>query len=279
MAADLQRTQLSEFLKGCRARLSPAQVGLPEPDRRRTPGLRREDVAVLVGVSVTWYTWLEQGRNISVSADLLERVSSTLQLNPQEREYLFALVQGRAPPLTPGRTEEVSPRVRRMLDVLTIPALVMTTRWDVVAWNELVVRIFRDYSKLPPDKRNLLKILLTYPEYRTDPVEFEAIARRVLAKFRVDYSQSAGDPAFEALIAELNEECEVFRRLWPRSEISACSEGINVVRHVQLGGITFEHSSYVPESSRNLRVIIFVPHDKASAAKVARVSGFARRAS
>jgi transcriptional regulator with XRE-family HTH domain len=271
MAADIQRVQLSEFLKGCRARLSPAQLGLPEPDRRRTPGLRREDVAVLVGVSVTWYTWLEQGREISVSADLLERLSATLQLSPDEREYLFALVQGRAAPLLRGPREEASPRVRRMLDALCLPALVITNRWDVVAWNELVARIFRDYAKLPAEERNLLKILLTYPEYQRDPAEYEATARRVLAKFRVDYSQSAGDPAFEALICELDEQCELFRHLWPCSEISSRSEGINVVRHVQLGGITFEHSSYVPEGSRNLRVIIFVPHDKESADKVARL--------
>jgi transcriptional regulator with XRE-family HTH domain len=280
MAADIQRIQLSEFLKGCRARLAPAQVGLPEPDRRRTPGLRREDVAVLVGVSVTWYTWLEQGREISVSADLLERISATLQLTPDEREYLFALVQGRAAPLLPGQSEEeVSPRVRRMVDAMSLPALVMTNRWDVVAWNQLVTRIFRDYSKLPVTERNLLKILLTSPEYQRDPAEYEAIARRVLAKFRVDYSQSVGDLAFEALIAELSEESEIFRRWWPTSEISARSEGINVVRHVQLGGITFEHSSYVPEGSRNLRVLIFVPHDEESAAKVARLVAEIRRAS
>lgn len=279
MAADIQRVQISEFLKGCRARLSPAQVGLPEPDRRRTPGLRREDVAVLVGVSLTWYTWLEQGREISVSADLLERISATLQLDPDEREYLFTLVQRRGAPLLPGESEECSPSVRRMLEAISLPALVMTRRWDVVAWNELVARIFRDYAKLPPDQRNLLKILLTSPQYRQDPAEYEGIARRVLAKFRVDYSQAAGDPAFEALIDELNTECEAFRRLWPSAEIRTRTEGVHAISHVQLGGITFEHSSYVPEGSRNLRVILFVPHDAESAGKLARLASGLRSVS
>jgi transcriptional regulator with XRE-family HTH domain len=273
---DIQRGQLSEFLKGCRARIGPAEVGLPEPERRRTPGLRREDVAALAAVSVTWYTWLEQGRDIRVSADVLERISATLRLSRDERDYLFALVQGRSAPIVPGQSEEVSPCTLRMIEALCVPALVMTIRWDVIAWNALITRIFRDYSQLPPQDRNLLKILLTAPEYQLDPEEYQTTARRVLAKFRVDYSQAAGDPAFEQLISELNAGCEIFRRLWLSPEILAVSEGINIVRHVQAGSITFEHSSYVPEGNRNLRVIVFVPKDEDSARKVARFSGCGR---
>jgi transcriptional regulator with XRE-family HTH domain len=273
---DIQRGQLSEFLKGCRARIGPSDVGLPEPERRRTPGLRREDVAALAGVSVTWYTWLEQGRDIRVSADVLERISVTLRLTRDERDYLFALVQGRSAPIVRGQSEEISPCTLRMIEALCVPALVMTYRWDVIAWNALITPIFRDYSQLPPQDRNLLKILLTAPEYQLDPEEYETTARRVLAKFRVDYSQAAGDPAFEQLINELNAGCEMFRRLWLSPEILAVSEGINIVRHVQAGSITFEHSSYVPEGNRNLRVLVFVPKDEDSARKVARFSGCGR---
>lgn len=256
-----------DFLKGCRARLSPQDVGLPDTNRRRTPGLRREDVAALAGVSVTWYTWLEQGRNIQVSADVLERICSTLRMSPDEREYLFALVQRRPAPPIPARADEVSPTLLRMIDSLGVPALVMTTRWDVIAWNALTVPVFRDYGKMEPDKRNLLRILLVDDSaYRADPVTFEETARRVLSKFRVDYSQTPHDSKFEELIRELDAGCPIFQRLWNNPEVRGRSEA--VAFHPQLGGLMLEHSSYVPEGSPTLRVVIFVPYDEASRAKI-----------
>ncbi len=267
---DTQRRQLSDFLKSCRARLSPAQVGLPDTNRRRTPGLRREDVAALAGVSVTWYTWLEQGRDIQVSAEVLERICTTLRMTADEREYLFALVQHRPAPPVLSHALEVSPTLTRMLDSLAVPAIVMTMRWDVIAWNDLAARVFRDYAKMAPEQRNLLRILLVDDAaYQRDPVSYEVMARRVLSKFRVDYSQSAGDPSFEELIAELTARCPIFGRLWnsPSPEVTGRSEA--VAEHPQYGGMTFEHSSYVPEGSPALRLVIFVPYDEASASRVA----------
>jgi transcriptional regulator with XRE-family HTH domain len=254
--------------------LSPLEVGLPDTNRRRTPGLRREDVAALAGVSVTWYTWLEQGRDIQVSAEVLERICTTLRMSPDEREYLFALVQHRPAPPTRSRADEVTPALARMLDALAVPALIMTLRWDVMAWNRLAVLSFRDYGKLPLEQRNLLKILLVDDKsYQNDPVAYEATARRILAKFRVDYSQAPNDAAFEELIAELEARCPIFRKLWNNPEVRTRSEAI--AYHPQLGGMTFEHSSYVPEGSPTLRLVIFVPYDEASADKVAamRASG------
>jgi transcriptional regulator with XRE-family HTH domain len=264
---DTQRRQLIDFLKGCRARLSPTQVGLPDTHRRRTPGLRREDVAALAGVSVTWYTWLEQGRKIQVSADVLERVCSTLRMTADEREYLFALVQHRPAPPTSTPAAEVSPTLARMLDAIAVPALVMTARWDVIAWNRLTTLVFRHYERLAPEERNLLRILLVDDAgYQHDPIAYETMARRVLSKFRVDYSQTPDDPSFEQLINDLAERCPIFRRLWNSPEVLGRSEAI--AHHPQLGGLTMEHSSYVPEGSPTLRVVIFVPYDEQSAAKV-----------
>jgi transcriptional regulator with XRE-family HTH domain len=264
---DSRKRQLSDFLKSCRARVSPADVGLPEADRRRTPGLRREDVAALAGVSVTWYTWLEQGRDIQVSAAVLERISSTLQLSQDEREYLFALVQHRpAPPLN-WREAEVTPALQRTIDALGVPAIVMTARWDVVAWNALALKVFRDYSKIAAERRNLLRILLVDEQvYQKEAEIFDAMAHRVIAKFRVDYSPFTGDPGFEELISELERESATFRRLWNSSEVLGRSEAI--VRHPQLGGVTLEHTSYVPEGSPGLRVVIYCPYDDGSRAKV-----------
>jgi len=264
---ETQRRQLIDFLKSCRARLSPAEVGLRDTGRRRTPGLRREDVAALAGVSVTWYTWLEQGRDIHVSADVLERICGTLRMSPDEREYLFALVQHRPAPPIASLVEEVSPSLARALKTLDVPALVMTSRWDVIAWNELT-KIFRDYDELQPERRNLLRILLIEDEtYQRDPQQFESMARRVLSKFRVDYSQTPENPAFEELIAELAARSPIFRRLWNSSEVMSRSEGVAYYPH--LGGVRFEHSSYVPEGSPTLRLVVYVPYDAQSTARVA----------
>ena len=261
-----QRSSLIAFLKKCRARLSPAEAGLPNPSRRRTPGLRREDVAALAGVSVTWYTWLEQGRDIQVSADVLERVCATLRMSSDEREYLFTLVQHRAAPLRSTHIEDVSTTHRRMLDALGVPAVMMTARWDVLAWNDLT-KIFRDYGALPRDRRNLLRILLVEDEtYQKDSDQYEAMARRVLSKFRVDYSQTPDNVSFEELIAELSAKSSMFRRLWNSPEVTSRSEGVGHYPH--LGGVSFTHSSYVPEGSPTLRLVIYVPHDDQSAQKV-----------
>jgi len=266
-AMETHKQQLTEFLKSARARLSPSDLGLPDPSRRRTPGLRREDVAALAGVSVTWYTWLEQGRQIRVSAEVLERICATLRLSPDEREYLFALVQHRPAPPVPRRTEEMSPSLVRMIAALGVPAMVKTLRWDVIGWNELMVRIFRDYGKMPPERRNLLRILLVDdPGYREDEEAYETMARRVLAKFRVDYSQAPGDPSFEELIADLDRDCPIFKRLWNSPEVVGRSEAI--AYHPQFGGMVFEHSSYVPEGNPTLRVVVFVPHDAKAKSKV-----------
>ena len=272
MTSATQRAQLSEFLKSCRARLSPQLVGLPTGGRRRTPGLRREDVAALAGLSATWYTWLEQGRDVRASDRVLESLSRTLRLSAEERDYLFSLAQNRPAPLQAARVEEVPETVKRTLDALNLPAEVITPRWDVIYWNDMVTRCFRDYGVLEPEQRNLIRILMTSPEYQEDPDEFAAMARRITAKLRVDYSQAAGDPSFDALIEEMSEISPIFRELWRSPEIRTRSEGVHLLKHPQLGGITFEHTSYVVEGVPSLRVVIFAPHDAESARKIVQIT-------
>jgi hypothetical protein len=203
-----------------------------------------------------------------VSADVLERICATLRMSPDEREYLFALVQHRPAPPVLTRSDQLSPAMLRMLEALAVPAIVMTSRWDVVAWNKLATTVLRDYESLPPERRNLLRILLIDDDsYQRDPAAYEIMARRIVAKFRVDYSQMPGDPAFEQLIAELAAKCPMFKRLWSSSEVIGRSEA--VAYHPRYGGLTFEHTSYVPEGAPTLRVVIYVPYDEESAAKLA----------
>jgi hypothetical protein len=154
-----------------------------------------------------------------------------------------------------------------MLDALSVPALIKTARWDVVAWNSLV-KLFRDYDQLPADGRNLLRLLLVDDtSYQTDPANHYSTARRILSKFRVDYSQYSDDPGFDELINGLNRDSALFRELWNSPEVMNRSEAI--AYHPQNGGMWFEHTSYLPEGSPTLRLVIFVPHDEETAAKVA----------
>jgi transcriptional regulator with XRE-family HTH domain len=270
MSNTLQRVQLSDFLKSCRARTSPAAVGLAPAQRRRSKGLRREDVAALAGLSATWYTWLEQGRDVHPSEQVLERLSCALGLSTAERDYLFMLAQHRPPPLAPAAGYEVRPAIRRMLDSLNVPALIHTRRWDVVGWNKVWPRCFPDFASRAADDRNLLKILLTESDFRRDPTEHDQIARRVLAKARLDYSQSADDPAFDRLIEELSASCPDFQQHWRSAEIMSSSEGIYTLSYPDLGEVAFEHTSYTIEAAPHLRLLIFSPADETSATRLAR---------
>lgn len=264
---DAQRHQLSTFLKHCRGRLSPVQVGLPTTGNRRTPGLRRQELAALAGVSVSWYTWLEQGRAIQVSTELLERISAALRLSDDERTYLFALAQRRPAPSVTPRRDDASVALVRMLDAVGIPALVMTARWDVIVWNDLT-RIFRDYGAIAAERRNLLRILLLDdPIHRQNADTYETMARELVSKFRTDYGKAALSFDFDSLIAELAARSPVFNRLWHSQDVLTSIDG--VAWYPQLGGMRFEHSSYTPEGSPTLRVVAYVPYDEDSTSKLA----------
>src|SRR5262245_40804182 len=173
----------SEFLRQCRARIKPADVGLPQARLTRSGGLRREDVAAISGVSASWYTWLEQGRDMRVSDDVLERLCQTLKLSEDERIYLFSLVQRRLPrPNRDAVAEHAPPEIVRMVNALNVPSIVMNLRWDVLAWNRINSLIFRDYGTRPASERNLLEILLVRPVHHMDASQLESTARRLVAR-------------------------------------------------------------------------------------------------
>lgn len=261
--------QRAEFLRSCRARIKPADLGLPAPQRKRTEGLRREDVAALSGVSVAWYTWLEQGREMRVSDEVLERICQTFRLSEDERTYLFTLVQHRPPRLQQGALEEAPPELTRMIQAVAVPAVLMNLRWDVLAWNELNSIFFRDYTRLAPHERNLVELLFTRPSYHKDPADFENMARRVLAKLRVDYSNSDNDPKFEALIRKLETASPTFRRMWRTPEINVKSLGVHRFIHERFGEIGFEHTSYEPAGHPTLRLVLCTPADERTRQHVA----------
>jgi transcriptional regulator with XRE-family HTH domain len=263
--------QRAAFLRSCRSRINPEDVGLPVAQRTRTQGLRREDVAALSGVSASWYTWLEQGRTMRVSDEVLERLCQTFRLTEDERTYLFCLVQNRLPQVHEGAREECPPEIVRMLNALTIPAIAMNLRWDVLAWNPLNSAIYRDYAAIPVAERNLLEILFTQPVRHMSPTELEETALRLVARLRFDYSRCTNDPKFEALVHRLNTRSPLFNRIWRTPEFSLRAFGKHRFTHARHGRLAFEHTSSVPDGHPNIRVVICIPDNPAARRAVERV--------
>jgi transcriptional regulator with XRE-family HTH domain len=273
-AVDNQR---SDFLRLCRSRIKPADVGLPMARLTRSGGLRREDVAAVSGVSASWYTWLEQGRDMRVSDEVLERLSDTLKLSEDERIYLFSLVQGRPPRLRDASRMEAPPDIIRMISSLSVPAIVMNLRWDVLAWNKINALIYRDYTARAPGDRNLLEILLTRPVHHMSREQLETAAQRMVARLRFDYSRCSDDPRFESLVRRLNTVSTLFNRLWRRPEFSLRAYGIHRFNHPQYGELAFEHTSCVPDGHPGMRVVIGAPANAAAGRALAHANEVAAK--
>ena len=214
------RTELANFLRTRRARISPEQVGLPPGMRRRTPGLRREEVAQLVGVGITWYTWLEQGRDISVSVDVLENLVRVLRLNQDERMHLFALAGKPLPTANSPFIERVSPVFHQLLTALDpYPAHIRGQRGDVLAWNRAESVLITDWKSLPVVDRNVVWNHFTNLTLRQHLLDWEGDARAILALFRMENANRLETPWFAELIARLHAVSPEFRRLWAEHEV------------------------------------------------------------
>ena len=260
------RQTLGEFLRDRRARLSPA----PSIGRRRTPGLRREEVATRAGVSVTWYTWLEQGRGGSPSEDVLERLSRALELDRSGREVLFLLAQQTPPPVTPPEAPIVPATLQPVLDALSpSPAIAKTALWDVVAWNAAADVVLGGYRETEQGPSNVLRRLFS-PEFSRDALpEWEDNARFAVSVFRVDtMRRGVGSQAAE-LAAELHASSADFRRFWAENEIMSKGEGSKRIAHPVAGPLTFNVSSYLVDHPSGLTMIVFTPQTPADAAAVA----------
>ncbi len=208
------RAELAQFLRSRRARIRPADVGLPQGTRRRALGLRREEVARLAEVGVSWYTWLEQGRDIHASEPLLERLARALCLTPTERAHLFELAHGRPaarPVITPTAVSDV---LKRVLDAYPFPALASTRRWDVLAWNQPAALLYGDFGKRPVEFRNGLWSMFMDPDKRTQMPAWERAARVAVARFRLDAARAADRSEFDTLAAQLARVSPEFARLW-----------------------------------------------------------------
>jgi transcriptional regulator with XRE-family HTH domain len=253
---------LGAFLKGRRTRLDPASFGFA--GRRRTPGLRREEVAQRANISPTWYTWLEQGRGGAPSADVLNRIASALMLTDPEREHLFMLGLGRPPEIRGKSVAGVNPRLQRMLDSLDAsPALIKTATWDVVAWNRAAAVVLTDYGSLPPDQRNILRFLFCNPSIRAKQHDWESVARFVVGAFRADAARAGLASEVGELVDELSKASPEFDALWRENEVHGQGDGDAIKRllHPELGAIELEYSAFSVDGRPDLGLIVYNPLD------------------
>jgi transcriptional regulator with XRE-family HTH domain len=259
MATQTEDSPLGIYLRDRRTRLDPAVLGLTTT-RRRTPGLRREEVAQRANISATWYTWLEQGRGGAPSADVLNRIARALMLTDVEREHIFLLGLGRAPEVRYQASEGVSPRLQRVLDALeTSPALVKTLTWDVVAWNRAAATVLTDYGALPPDKRNILRFIFNDPEVRAAQQDWESVARFVVGTFRADVTRAGAAAHVSAFVDELCATSADFARLWADNDVRYHGEGVKKLLHPILGPVAFEYSAFAVDGRPDLALIVYNP--------------------
>ena len=261
--------RLGAYLRDRRAKLDPTSFGLP-PERRRTPGLRREEVAQRANISPTWYTWLEQGRGGAPSAGVLDRIARALMLTDVEREHLFLLGLGRPPEARYRRDEAVTPRLQRVLEALEpCPALIRTATWDVVAWNRAATVMLTDYAQLPSRERNLLRLIFLDPRVRAAHYDWRSVARFVVAAFRIDAARAGAAAEAAPLVEELCRVSPEFEAMWRANDMPSHAEAVKHIRHPILGPISFEFSAFAVDGRPDLSLLVYNPATAADAAKIA----------
>ncbi|MDV6330121.1 helix-turn-helix transcriptional regulator [Asticcacaulis sp. 201] len=264
---------LGTYLKDRRAKLDPVALGFT-PQRRRTPGLRREEVAQRAHISPTWYTWLEQGRGGAPSADVLNRIARALMLTDVEREHLFLLGLGRPPEVQYRKDQDVTPRLQRVLDALNpSPAIIKTAIWDVIAWNRAATIVLKDYSTLPPDQRNMLRHIFLSPTAREAHHEWQSVARSVVAAFRADAARAGAMAEVKAMVDELCLLSPEFKTMWRDNDVHNNTAVVKHLRHPVLGPISVEMSTFSVDGRSDLNMLVFNPVTATDAEKITTMIG------
>lgn len=251
------REELAAFLRAKREQLTPVDVGLPSGNRRRTPGLRREEVAALAGVGLTWYTWLEQGREIGVSAVFLDNLARVLKLDAAERRHLFLLAHERLP-AEPGKTFCQVPQLvlRLMADLAPHPCYVLNLRWDVLAYNSPADQLF-GFQHYSPVERNLLWMIFTASQLQASLVDWEAQATQLLASFRRDYAHATKEADIQALISNLQKASPEFKQGWQQHDFQEPCQKISTF-WVAGKKLVFEQASMTIDADRHLKLVVYV---------------------
>src|ERR1700757_2071185 len=259
---------LGNYLKDRRTRLDPTAFGFPLT-RRRTPGLRREELAQRANMSATWYTWLEQGRGGAPSADVLDRIARAMMLTDVEREHLFLLGLGRPPEVRYRAPEGITPRLQRVLDVLDhSPAFIRTATWDVIAWNKAAAAVMTDYSTLPDGQRNVLRIMFRDSRVRAAQSNWESVARYVVASFRADVARAGAARNVQSLVDELCSTSPEFAAMWRDNDVQGHGDGVKILHHPVAGKLSMEFSGFAVDGRPDLTMVIYNPATSADTDKI-----------
>jgi transcriptional regulator with XRE-family HTH domain len=262
--ADPRRIEFGDFLRSRRQRLSPKSVGLAAGRRRRTVGLRREEVAELAGIGVDWYIRLEQGRTVNPSVTTVDALARALKLSKAEHAHLRALA--RDADRRPFAIETVPDAMRRLLEGLNQPAYITGRRWDLLAWNAIADKIFA-FSRIAEDERNVLLGVLTNPALRKlFGASWAEEAKRMVAQFRANYDVWAGDPAFVTLLERLRRDSPEFARWWEAHDVRGTASGRKILNHPRKGLLIFEYASFQANDDPGLKLVIYTPLSPADAA-------------
>ncbi|MGP3944161.1 helix-turn-helix transcriptional regulator [Streptomyces sp. 6N106] len=273
--AEIRRGELAAFLRSRRERITPEQVGLPRGRRRRTPGLRREEVAQLSTVGVTWYTWLEQGRDIHVSAQVLDAIARALILDRSERAHLFALA-GTVDPSPASECTGVPQSLRRMLEQLEpFPACVQNSRFDLLAYNRTYRLMMCDLDKVPPEDRNCLWLAFTHDEWRSSLVDRDETIRLMAAKFRAVMAEHVAEPAWKAMVKRLEDASAEFREIWARHEVVRPGDKIKVYRQSQVGILRLASTSLWTGPKQGPKLLTYTPADAETHERLERLHALA----
>jgi transcription regulator MmyB-like protein/helix-turn-helix protein len=272
--SDQRRDELAGFLRSRRERLTPEEVGLPRGRRRRTPGLRREEVSQLAAIGTTWYTWLEQGRDIQVSAEVLDAIARTLRLDQSEREHLFALA-GAVDPSPAAAYTPVTDSLRVLLEqVLPLPACVQNGRYDLLAYNRSFSRLMCDLDSIAPEDRNVIWLGFMNEQWKSTLVELERTQRLMAAKFRATMAENLGDPAWKALLSRLQNASPEFCEYWDRHEVERPGNQVKLYRHPVHGLLQLSATSLWTEPSSNRpRLVTYTPLDEETREKLPFLAG------
>src|SRR4051794_26657233 len=262
--AEARRTELASFLRSRRERITPEDIGLTTFGRRRTPGLRREEVAQLAGVGVTWYTWLEQGRDIAPSPQVLDAISRTLQLDRHERTHLFRLADVADPSHVDG-CHAVPDTVRLMLDQLEpFPAAVVNGRYDVLAYNRTYSALVGGLDHLAPDQRNSLWRIFNDPSARRSILDWEDAAQRMVASFRASMAKHLGEPAWKCFLGRMLDSSADFAEIWERHEVRSMQQMSKRMFSPRGELLELESSSLGVAESVGVRLVTYVPSNDAT---------------
>jgi transcriptional regulator with XRE-family HTH domain len=269
---ELRRRELGAFLRSRRERVRPEQVGLPPMRRRRTPGLRREEVAQLAGVGVTWYTWLEQGRDINPSAQVLDAIARTLQFDAHEHSHLFTLAGVAATTESVEQCLHTYPTAQPLLDQLEpFPAMVVNARLDLLAYNRVYASFFADLDAIPTEDRNILWLVFTHPGWRDTIVDWDEITGRMVAEYRSMMAEHLDDPAWKTLLARLHGASPEFTAVWERHDVHGIESRTKRAMHPTAGLLLLDYTNLWLNQGLGVRIIAFSPADDRTRRRLERL--------